>query len=380
MSVQTLEKPPTAFGQAGGWQPGMSVRDWLRSCPVVQPGMPCGELVELFRERSDLECVVVCDPQERPAGLVMKNRFFRLLGSTYGLSLFGNREVARLMDASPLTAETDAQPRELIDDALSRPEESFCDAVVVTDRGRFAGILTVSDLLHLSRLLQQDAASRQIRTAGSAEKMIREIRGAVEKVTAATSEANACSEQIAEMTDRGKNDLNRMLHLYRQWAEHATQQEKSMEQVTERAASASQIVKLIAELADQCNLLAVNASIEAARAGEHGRGFGVVANEIRELADRTKQSAGQIQRTLQSMAEAVSAAVSLMQEGRKGSANGIVQVRNSEAAFAGMWESSLRSGEASVRLTEAAEEASRITDVITEEIALLLEQMNGRKF
>jgi methyl-accepting chemotaxis protein len=354
-----------------------AIREWLRSCPVVPPDMLCGDLADLFRRNAETECAVVCDAGRRPLGLLMKHRFFRLLGSAFGVSLYATKEVSYLMERNSYTAEMSISPRELIDGALSRKEDTFYDAVIITEQGKLAGILTVSDLLRLSRLLQKEAAGRQIRTARRAEEMIGQIAQAGKKVAAASHEMRACHEEITESVERGRQDLEGMLQLFRQWSDHAGLQEKAMNQLTERAAAVNQIAALIAELADQCNLLAVNAAIEAARAKEHGRGFGVVAQEIRALADSTKRSAGEIHRMLQTMTEAVEDIVSLVQDGKRGAGQGVVQIRHTEETLASLWASSARSKQAVGRLLQASGEAEAVTDDVIREIGRLVAQMNG---
>ncbi|RKP54979.1 CBS domain-containing protein [Cohnella endophytica] len=351
------------------------VRDWMKGCPVITPSQQSDDLVTLFRRKKQFECVVVCDEWHRPLGLIMKDRFFRLLGSLYGMSLFGHRPISAMMDAKPLIMELTVDPHELIDRALSRAEETFYDAVLLTDNGKFVGVLTVNDLLNLSRLLQREAVSRQIRTIRDTETMIGNIRGSVEKVSEATSDTLACGERIAEITDEGREELDGMLQLFKLWSANASKQEQAVAELTERTSAADGIIRLIADLADQCNLLAVNATIEAARAGEHGKGFGVVAQEIRMLADQTKHSAGQITGLIKAMTEATQSAVRLVGEGKRGADRGFTQVKKTEDAFAQLWSSSELNREAASKLIDASRDALETSNEVSKEFRKLVGQL-----
>ncbi|MBB6691216.1 hypothetical protein H7B90_07395 [Cohnella xylanilytica] len=258
---------------------------------------------------------------------------------------------------------------------MSRSEETLYDAVVVKRDGKTAGILTISDLLNLSRLLQREASDRQIRTVRGTESMVRNILGAVERVSDAAGHSRLSSERIAEVADSGREELTQMLGLFRLWHDTANRQEASVAELLERAKEAVGITRIIAELADRCNLLAMNAQIEAARAGEHGRGFAVVAQEVRALADQTKQSTDRINRQLKDMADSAEQAAEAVREGKEGSDEGVRQVRKAESTFARLWEISSDNLEAAAKLTEASREASAISEQIRRQLDKLVSQL-----
>lgn len=353
------------------------ITEWMKSCLTIKPDQVCDDLVTLFRHNKDVDSVVVCNDKGSPIGLVMRHRFFRMIGSTFGISLFGHKSIALLMDDRPLMAEIDIQPWQLIDRALKRDEMTFYDSVLLTDRGKLAGIVSVNDLLQMSRLLQKEATGKQVRTVRDTEKMVGLIHASIDKVTETTRDTRLLSDRIAEMTDRGRHELTEMLALFRMWSEIAVRQEKAVIELTDRTKAADGIIKLIAELADQCNLLAMNASIEAARAGQHGKGFGVVAEEIRGLADQTKQSAAQITKQLHAMTTAVNSAASLIHEGKQGADRGFVQVKRTEDTFSQLWHTSELNNEAANRLIEACTEANNISLKIKHEFSKLVNQLHG---
>lgn len=99
----------------------------------------------------------------------------------------------------------------------------------------------------------------------------------------------------------------------------------SIVRLSEQSQTVGEIIATVNDLADQSNLLAVNAAIEAAKAGEHGRGFAVVAQEIRSLADQSKQATAQIRSILGDIQKAISAAVMATEQGSKAVDRGVQQ-------------------------------------------------------
>jgi methyl-accepting chemotaxis protein len=100
---------------------------------------------------------------------------------------------------------------------------------------------------------------------------------------------------------------------------------ESITRLNEQSQTVGDIVGTVADLAEQSNLLAVNASIEAAKAGEHGRGFGVVAQEIRNLAEQSKDSTKQVRAILSEVQKATGVAVMAAAQGSSGVADGSKQ-------------------------------------------------------
>lgn len=120
--------------------------------------------------------------------------------------------------------------------------------------------------------------------------------------------------------------------------------------LNENSEAVEEIIGAVQDLADQSNLLAVNASIEASRAGEHGRGFGVVAQEIKNLANQSRESTQQVRTILEDTRQSINAVVTAAEEGN----------RSVEAGL----EQSATAGESIRSLTDAVSEASQSAEVI----------------
>jgi len=143
--------------------------------------------------------------------------------------------------------------------------------------------------------------------AEALEKMEIENEEAKEQILSAQNELKATIEQLRSSTI---TELNEMINTTNTRIINVANKEDELSQnliqLTENANEMKGILTTIGDIADQTNLLALNAAIEAARAGEHGRGFAVVADEVRKLAEKTQKSLSEIAATVNILVQSVS--------------------------------------------------------------------------
>jgi methyl-accepting chemotaxis protein len=166
----------------------------------------------------------------------------------------------------------------------------------------------------------QGAAQSALESAGQASQSASGIAASVEQLSVSISQvadnanhAAQISENSKAVTANGRQVVTRTMQELERVAGDIGESALLIESLGERSKQISSVVGVIREIAEQTNLLALNAAIEAARAGEQGRGFAVVADEVRKLAERTALSTQEISTTVTAILQETSNAVERMQ-------------------------------------------------------------------
>lgn len=152
---------------------------------------------------------------------------------------------------------------------------------------------------------------------------IDEMSATVQEVSRSTSRASEAAADTDLQAVSGTQLASATAQSITALAEDIRKSATGMQRVAKDSESISSVLDVIMGVAEQTNLLALNAAIEAARAGEHGRGFAVVADEVRTLANRTKNSASEIETMINHLQTGVREAVMLMEQSREQASKGV---------------------------------------------------------
>ncbi|MEM0982328.1 MAG: methyl-accepting chemotaxis protein [Planctomycetota bacterium] len=236
-----------------------------------------------------------------------------------------------LGELSRITDRMTATLRALISDVAS----------AVTEVRRSTGEITESSGVLARSIGEQSGEMEDVRRAVEA------MTGSLGEVADRTSSANNAAAKSGELAENGGRVVQSTIAEMQEIEQSVGAAAQSIDGLGKQSEQIGEIVVTINDIAEQTNLLALNAAIEAARAGEHGRGFAVVADEVRKLADRTTAATSEIGGSIEAIRTGVSDAVTRIEDGTSKVRSGVE-----------------RAGEASENLSMIVESGHQVRELV----------------
>ncbi len=223
------------------------------------------------------------------------------------------------------------------------------------------------DISASSRDQAQGAQSQKDQTNQVAVAM-QEMAATVAEVSENSNKAAAASQQAAEMAREGGKVVEETLSRMRTISASVSDTARKVQELGKRSDEIGRISGVIDDIADQTNLLALNAAIEAARAGEQGRGFAVVADEVRKLAERTGNATKEIAGMIRNIQAETKTAVAAMRAGSQEVEAGVESTRRAGNSLQEIIKMSEHVGDMVTQIATAATQQSATTEHINNNI------------
>ena len=238
-------------------------------------------------------------------------------------------------------------------------------------------VASASEQISSSAAQQAQSADTQKDQASQVATAMQEMSATVQQVSENSNRAAEAARHAAETARHGGGTVDETLAKMRMIAAAVSGTAKKVEDLGKRSDEIGRIVGVIDDIADQTNLLALNAAIEAARAGEQGRGFAVVADEVRKLAERTTSATKEIAHMIKNIQDETRVAVTAMENGTRQVEEGVSSTAEAGKSLQQIIEMAGQVGEMITHIATAATEQSGASEQVNQnmdQIARLIQE------
>ncbi len=258
--------------------------------------------------------------------------------------------------------------------SLSKGFSSFIEKL----RGMVNKLKDVGDSAKQTALLGKSINAKSLEATFDQQREIDSVVTATNEMSATASEVSALAVQVADNVNSAKqtimssqSSLSGSVNTVEALTQDMQLASQSISDVETHTDKINQIIDVIQSIAEQTNLLALNAAIEAARAGEQGRGFAVVADEVRSLASKTQTSTEEINGMIQNLQGGVKKAVEVIESGAGKAQEAMDNTQSSYDSLSGVVENISDIANHITQVATAAEEQSAVSEEVSKNLTII---------